>query len=74
VICIIKANVAIVALDATGIASRLQRFKSADLDGVNPASKRAAFHTFRIVSPAYLLQALSPPVVAQLRLAGKIGI
>ena len=70
-ICIIKANVTIVALNATGIASCLKCFKSTDLDGSNPAGKRVAFDTFRMVAPADLLQALSPRVVAQLWLARK---
>jgi hypothetical protein len=74
VIRTVKADVAIVALDATGIAPSLQCFKSEDLDGANPAGKRVAFDTFGIVSPAHLLQQLSPRVVAQLRLAEKIGV
>jgi hypothetical protein len=74
VICTIKANVTRVTLDATGIASRLQPFKSTDLEEANPASERAAIDAFRVVSPAYLLQPLSLCVVAQLQLAEKIGI
>jgi hypothetical protein len=50
VICIIKANVTIVALNATGVASRLQYFKSTDIDGANPAGNSGKPVTEKSVS------------------------